>query len=291
MPASDAYNIASGSPRAAASSSCVLLIAVRMPRRRWVGRTAIQLTAAAGNSRPPGMVSSNEKSRPVPRISSPSNAASVRSSSRLVQSSSRRAGSMRSPKAMRGVRVNPGNSSRVTGRSTKSDATSLVYLTPLRAGLDFSFVLGGPAGSSTTYRVTQPRETGSDTALDGLPGALHATATARDGFASGAHAGDVGQPGEPEPDGEHEQADAEVLVDRRGRKRGQRAGHPRDLEARLEPGEAAPSNGVGRVALEQAVAGDTSPGSAGGDEQRPERRQRERSRSSREQAPHRGEDE
>src|SRR2546423_11510987 len=139
--------------------------------------------------------------------------------------------------------------------------------------------------------MTQPCEPGSDTALDRLPGALHATATSRDGFASGAHAGDVRQAREPEADGEHEQADAEVLVDGRDRNRDQRAGHPRDLEARLEPGEAAPSNGVGRVALEQAVEGDASRGSAGGDEQRTERRQRERSRARREQAPHRGEDE
>src|SRR2546423_1539319 len=135
--------------------------------------------------------------------------------------------------------------------------------------------------------MTQPCEPGSDTALDRLPGALHATATSRDGFASGAHAGDVRQAREPEADGEHEQADAEVLVDGRDRNRDQGAGHPRDLEARLEPGEAAPSNSVGRVALEQAVEGDASRGSAGGDEQRPERRQRERRRARRGPAPHR----
>src|SRR5215207_319053 len=292
MPGSEAYNMASGSPRSAASSSCWVLIALRIPCRRWVGRTAIQLTAAAGSSLPPGIVSSKEKSRPVPTISSPSKAARVRSSSRLVQSSSRREGSIRSPNAMRSVRVNAGSSSRVTGRRKNSDATSLVYLTSLRPGLDFSSALGGLAAvACTTSRATQPRETGADSTPDRLPGPLHATATTCDSFASGAHASDVREPREAEPDSEREQSDTQVLIDGRYRNRDQRTRNPRDLEAGLEPGEAAPSNGVGRVALEEAVEGDASGGGAGGHEQRAERRHRKRGRASREQATHRRKDE
>src|SRR5918995_2530788 len=292
MPASDAYSIASGSPRSAASSSCWVLIALRIPRRRWVGRTAIQLTAAAGNSLPPGIVSSKEKSRPVPTISSPSKAASVRSSSRLVQSSSRRAGSIRSPNAMRSVRVNAGNSSRVTGRSRKPEVTGSCLLDLVRTRPRFLRARGGLAAVSwTTSGATQPRETGSEPALDRLPGALHAAATTRYSFASGAHAADVREPREAETDGEREQTDAEVLIDGRDRNGDQRAHNPCDLETRLEPGEAAPSNGVGRVALEQAVERDATRGGARSDEQRTERRHRERGGASREQAAHRGQDE
>src|SRR5215204_3603083 len=291
MPASDAYSIASGSPRSAASSSCWVLIALRIPRRRWVGRTAIQLTAAAGNSLPPGIVTSKEKSRPVPTISSPSKAASVRSSSRLVQSSSRRAGSILSPNAMRSVRVNAGSSSHVTGRSRKSEATGSCLLDLVRTRPRFLRARGLGAISWTTSRATQPRETGSKTSPDRLSGPFHAAATTRDSFASGAHAADVREPREAEADGEREQSDAEVLIDGRDRNRDQRAHNPRDLEARLEPGEAAPSNGVGRVALEQAVERHASCGGAGGDEQRTERRHRERGGARREQAAHRGQDE
>src|SRR5215216_710089 len=145
----------------------------------------------------------------------------------------------------------------------------LVYLTSLRPGLDFSSALGGLAAvACTTSRATQPRETGADSTPDRLPGPLHATATTCDSFAGGAHASDVREPREAEPDSEREQSDTEVLIDGRYRNRDQRTRNPRDLEPGLEPGETAPSNGVGRVALEEAVEGDASGGGAGGDEQR-----------------------
>src|SRR5262245_48402898 len=292
MPLSDAYRIASGSPRSAASSSCVRLIALRMPRRRRVGRTAIQLTAAVGTSCPPGIVSSSEYSRPVPTIRSPSNAASVRSSSTLVQSSSKRSGSKRSPNAMSGVIVKSVNSSRVTGRSTNSGSTRPVSLTALRAGLDFSGALGRRStGSCSTSGPPQPREPGPQAPFDRRAGAFHAAATTVDRIAGRAHAGDVRQAREPEPDCQREQADAEVLVDGRDGDRDERAGHPRDLEAGLEPGEGAAAHRVGRVALEQAVERDAAGGGAGGDEQGADRRHREGRRTGGEQATHRGQDE
>src|SRR5215216_1481304 len=273
MPGSEAYNIASGSPRATASSSCWVLIALRIPRRRWVGRTAIQLTAAAGSSLPPGIVSSKEKSRPVPTISSPSKAASVRSSSRLVQSSSRRAGSIRSPNAMRSVRVNAGSSSRVTGRRKNSDATSPCLLDLVTTRPRFLLCPWRP-------RRRRVHDVPSDAAARDRRG-LHARPSP----------GSAPRDGEDVPDSEREQSDTEVLIDGRYRNRGQRSRNPRDLEPGLEPGETAPSNGVGRVALEQAVEGDASGSGAGGHEQRAERRHRERGRASREQATHRRKDE
>src|SRR6266700_2227486 len=238
MPPSDAYNIANGSPRSAVSSSWHRLIALRIPRRRCVGRTAIHVTAAAGSSQPPGIVSSNDRSRPVPTISSPSNAASVRSSSRLVQSRSMRAGSDgRSPNAVRSVRVNAGSSSRVTGRSSKS--TALVYLPPLGPDVDFVATLALGVRSATlrpaaSPRAAQPRDTASNALPDGLASAIDALATARHRLAGGADAGDVRQPCEGEPDSERQEPDAQVLVYGRDGHRDQRADDPRDLEARLE---------------------------------------------------------
>src|SRR5215216_2702034 len=250
MPGSEAYNIASGSPRATASSSCWVLIALRIPRRRWVGRTAIQLTAAAGSSLPPGIVSSKEKSRPVPTISSPSKAASVRSSSRLVQSSSRRAGSIRSPNAMRSVRVNAGSSSRVTGRRKNSDATSPCLLDLVTTRPRFLLCPWRP-------RRRRVHDVPSDAAARDRRG-LHARPSP----------GSAPRDGDDVPDSERQQSDTEVLIDGRYRNRDQRTRNPRDLEPGLEPGEAAPSNGVGRVALEEAVEGDASGSGAGGHEQR-----------------------
>ena len=190
-------------------------MAVRMPRLRCVGRTAIQLTAAAGRSRPPGMVSSNEKSRPVPTISSPSNAASVRSSSRLVQSSSQGAG-------LHALAKGDEVGAREPGQLVGSDRSK--YEVGRHASCLVDLVTSRPRFLPCPWRA--PRrfvarrpgcrnraEPGSEAALDRLPGAFHATATTRDCFASGAHAGDVRQSRETEADGEHEQADAEVLVD------------------------------------------------------------------------------
>ena len=54
---------------------------MRIPRRRWVGRTVTAAMAAAGSLAPPGTVISVPHERNVPQIRSPSNAAHVRSGS------------------------------------------------------------------------------------------------------------------------------------------------------------------------------------------------------------------
>src|SRR6266508_1650912 len=59
MPPSEAYRMASGSPFARTSSSCLRMSAEVMPCRRWVGFTATPVTPAA-RTEPPGTGSGNE---------------------------------------------------------------------------------------------------------------------------------------------------------------------------------------------------------------------------------------
>jgi hypothetical protein len=87
MPVSDAYSAATASPRAAMSASWWRIIADKMPRRRWLGRTATKVTPAAPVI-PPGTVSWNEYAAVVPTIASPSNAAMLRSNSKTRRSCS-----------------------------------------------------------------------------------------------------------------------------------------------------------------------------------------------------------
>ena len=74
---------------------------------------------------------------------------------------------------------------------------------------------------------------------------------------AGPQAADVGEPGEAEHEGQEEEAAAPGQhVEQRDRD--QRAGAPRELEPRLEPGERAPAQVLGTVALQQAVERDAT---------------------------------
>jgi hypothetical protein len=66
------------------SSSWARIIAVRMPRRRCVGRTPTTVTPPQ-RTVPPGTVSSNGNAPAPPTIRSPSKAACMRSSGRLLE--------------------------------------------------------------------------------------------------------------------------------------------------------------------------------------------------------------
>ena len=65
---------------------------VRIPCRRWVGRTVTAATAALGSLAPPGTVSSVAHDRNVPHTRSPSNAAHVRPGSHQGATCSARSG-------------------------------------------------------------------------------------------------------------------------------------------------------------------------------------------------------
>src|SRR6266498_4077257 len=53
------------------------------PRRRWVGRPEMAVSAPVGIVRPPGRVMSSETAPPVPTIALPSSAAMLRSNSNM----------------------------------------------------------------------------------------------------------------------------------------------------------------------------------------------------------------
>ena len=74
MGASDAISMARGSPRRASSASCLPIICVSTPCRRWLARTVTPVTAAATSSTGPGTVRGLENDRAVPTIDEPSNA-------------------------------------------------------------------------------------------------------------------------------------------------------------------------------------------------------------------------
>src|SRR5689334_2201706 len=73
MAGSDAQSTAIGSPRSCASSSCLRIICVRMPRRRWLACTPTRVTPAIGSS-PPGTRMRMSYVPAVPTGTSPSSA-------------------------------------------------------------------------------------------------------------------------------------------------------------------------------------------------------------------------
>src|SRR5919106_5304117 len=118
MSDSDAYRIASGSPRSRTSSSCRSMSSRRIPRRRWLGRTPTQVTPAAFAA-PPGVVSSNGNDAATPTGRSPSQAARTRSSGITLRCRSRSSSLISSPNAAYVVRRTLANSSPVGMRYSR----------------------------------------------------------------------------------------------------------------------------------------------------------------------------
>src|SRR5918992_3862498 len=112
MSDSDAYRIASGSPRSWTSSSCRSMSSRRIPRRRWLGSTPTQLTPAA-LPQPPGVVSSNGYDAVTPTGRPSSQAASSRSSCIILRWRSNSSSFSSSPKAVEVARRTEGSSSAV----------------------------------------------------------------------------------------------------------------------------------------------------------------------------------
>jgi hypothetical protein len=87
MPGPVVVNIANGSPRARRSVTWRANSALAIPRRRYIGSTAVRVMRAAGTVTGPGTVSSSRSEALPPTICPPSNAASVRSSSYISAAS------------------------------------------------------------------------------------------------------------------------------------------------------------------------------------------------------------
>src|SRR4051794_25317950 len=122
------------------SSSCRRIIAVRIPRRRWVGRTPTQVTPSIGVVRPPGRVRSNGNAPADATMRPPSNTARLRSAWNAMRSCSMSLSSRWLPKAIPVVRKKAGASSSVTGRISKSAEMAISAVWPSGGGraADFS---------------------------------------------------------------------------------------------------------------------------------------------------------
>src|SRR5436309_11089339 len=119
MAASDAQRIAIGSARSWTSSSWRRMNWVRIPRRRWVGRTATHVTPAAGTS-PPGIVSVNGYDAAAPTGAAPSYAVRKRSGAIVFECRSKSSSSNSSP--------NPLVPAAIPVRSSSTDAANRISI-------------------------------------------------------------------------------------------------------------------------------------------------------------------
>src|SRR6266498_639246 len=133
---SEAIRIDAGSPRWSTSSKWRSTIRRRMPRRRWVGSTEIQVRPPTGIVVRPGRVSSSEYAPPVATSSPSSTAVIPRSNSNEALARARRSSVMESPKTSSATRLNASHSSGWTPRIVMSLSMTLVRRCPRSTAAD-----------------------------------------------------------------------------------------------------------------------------------------------------------
>ena len=108
---------------------------VRIPRRRWLGRTVTAETAAAGSVAPPGTVRCVPQERKVPQARSPSNATQVRAGSQVSATDS--ATARRSGRSRNAVLMTSTAAPNSSGAAFRISIPMAANLAPRRATLDW----------------------------------------------------------------------------------------------------------------------------------------------------------